>query len=420
MPSICSDIASGSPRQQALRPPMAEIPDAAEPLNDDHAVMKAVKKKAILCVNEDWFFLSHRLGLGLALADDGWEVVVSARENTHGDEIRAHGFGLAPLRLKRGSINPLLEIRNIVDMFQILAKERPDVVHLVGLKIILYGGFASLFFPKTRVLASVSGLGTIFTSKSGRLSLLRYAVYLALNVVLRLNRCQIIVQNLDDRRFFEGFITSDRIHLIPGNGIDTNAFIQLPEPPGDGPVVAAVVARMIGEKGIYECVEAARILHREGVNVVIRLVGKPDPENPSSIDEGILHDWQQEGVVELAGHQTDILDIWRNAHIALLPSHREGMPQSLLEGMSVGRPVVTTDAIGCREVIEDGVCGFIVPLRSPDAIADALRSLCEDPERRRAMGQSARKRVERIFSRDVIIDEFLNLYDTSRRRRSDT
>ena len=418
MHSIRSDIASQGPRQQAHHCQLAEVTDIASSPKCDRAEMKADRKKAILFINEDWFFLSHRLVLGISLVRAGWDVVVSTRENVHGDDIRALGFGLAPLRLKRGSVNPLLEIRNILDMFRILYRERPDVVHLVGLKIILYGGFASLFFPRTGVLASVSGLGTIFTSKSGKLPMLRNIVHLALNVILRLNKCQIIVQNLDDRKFFERFIRAERIHLIPGNGIDTGAFVQLPEPPESGPVVAAVVARMIGEKGIYECVEAARILRQEGSNTVIRLVGKPDPENPSSIDQELLDQWANEGVVELAGHQTDILDIWRHAHIALLPSHREGMPQSLLEGMSVGRPVVTTDAIGCREVIEHGVSGFIVPLHSPQAIADALRILSEDPAGRRAMGKAARKRIESIFAKDVIIDEFLNLYDTSRRRRS--
>lgn len=370
--------------------------------------MNRASPRIVFFGTEDWFFLSHRLNLGRACLAEGWRVTVAARVQDHGDRIIAEGFHLAPLSLRRGGMNPFRELRTLCDIFRVFVKEKPNIVHLVGLKLILYGSLIAMFFPKTLVINAVSGLGTLFTSDQERPSLVRKAILLALPRLLRRKKCWVIVQNRDDEKFLQDMVLPGKLVLIPGSGVDIERFTPQPEP--DGIVTAAIVSRMLGEKGVNEVVAAARILNERGVAIRVRLVGAPDPENPSSIPEESLRGWQSEGIVEWAGHSDDIAQVWANAHIAILPSYREGFPKSLIEAMASGRPAITTDATGCRDVIEDGVSGVLAPLYDAVALADALQKLAQDERLRRQLGAAARKRTEAMFSDEVITAEIMELY----------
>jgi glycosyltransferase involved in cell wall biosynthesis len=357
---------------------------------------------------EDWFFLSHRLNLGRACLAEGWRVSVAARVREYGDEIISKGFRLAPIPLRRGGMNPVHELRTLISVFRIFAKEKPDIVHLVGLKLILYGSLVALFFPRTIGINAVSGLGTLFTSGQEKASLVRKAILLAFPHLLKRKNHWVIVQNSDDAAFFQDMALPGKVVLVPGSGVDIERFSSVPEP--HGTVTAAIVSRMLGEKGINEVVAAARILKERGVTIRIQLVGAPDPENPSSIPEETLRGWHAEDIVEWLGHRDDIVQVWAKAHIAVLPSYREGFPKSLIEAMASGRAAITTDAIGCRDVIEDGVSGILVPLYDSIALADALQKLAEDEMLRKKMGAAARKRTEALFSDKIIAAKTMDLY----------
>lgn len=305
-------------------------------------------------------------------------------------------------------MNPIMELRTLCRIIAIIAQEKPDIIHLVGLKLILYGSVAAVFSPRLVVINAVAGLGTLFTSQADKPSFIRSSILLVLPWLLNRKRSWTIVQNRDDKTFFEGMVTPARVILIPGSGVNLEEYRLLPEP--DGVVTAAVVSRMLREKGIIEVIQAARVLNKRNVDVRIKLIGAPDPENPSSIPTETLQEWHDEGLVEWLGYCEDIRQVWANAHIAVLPSHREGFPKSLIEATASGRPAITTDTIGCREVIEDGVSGFVVPLCDAEAIADALEKLVSDPALRRRMGSAARERTERMFADTIIADKTMEFY----------
>ncbi len=370
--------------------------------------MGTTSPRIVFFGTEDWFFLSHRLNLGRACLAKGWRVTVAARVRNHDDEIISEGFRLAPIPLRRGGMNPVHELRTLFSIFRVFAKEKPDIVHLVGLKLILYGSLVALFFPGTIVINAVSGLGTLFTSDQKKTSLVRKAILFAFPRLLKRKNSWVIVQNRDDEAFFQDMALPGRVVLVPGSGVDLEQFSPMPEP--EGVVTAAIVSRMLGEKGINEVAAAARILKERGVTIQIQLVGAPDPENPSSIPEETLRGWQAEGIVEWRGHSDDIVQVWAKAHIAVLPSYREGFPKSLIEAMASGRPAITTDATGCRDVIEDGVSGILVPLYDSVALAGVIQKLAEDGVLRKNMGAAARKRTEDLFSDKIIASKTMDLY----------
>ena len=190
--------------------------------------------------------------------------------------------------------------------------------------------------------------------------------------------------------------------------MDTDHFTYTPEP--EGPITVAMVSRMLKDKGVREVVLAARELRRRGTPVRTWLVGAPDPANPSSLDEAILHQWHREGCVKWLGHRNDIADVWAQSHIAILPSYREGMPKSLLEAAACGRPIVTADIPGCNDLVTHNVDGILVPAENWMGLADAVGKLAAEPELRKRMGAAARAKVEIEYSETVIVRETLELY----------
>jgi glycosyltransferase involved in cell wall biosynthesis len=179
----------------------------------------------------------------------------------------------------------------------------------------------------------------------------------------------------------------------------------------EAPVVVVLVARMLWSKGVGDFVAAARRMRELHVNAIFQLVGGPDPENPQSLSEDQLRQWHAEGVIEWLGYRHDVPGILADAQIACLPSYyREGLPKSLLEAMAASLPIVTTDAPGCREAVENEVNGLLVPPRDIDALVGALRRLVADAELRARMGNEGRKKVEREFRDDIVVRQTLDVY----------
>lgn len=368
------------------------------------------KPRLLFLVSEDWYFLSHRMPLAEAARDAGFEVYVATRVSDKDEVIRAAGLHLLPIALNRGGVNPLHDLSVLADLIRIYRKVRPDVVHHVAVKPVLYGTVAAWFSGCRNVINALAGLGFVFTSASTKARLLRPLLRGMFRLLLGGARCRLIVQNRDDRRLFidSGLVAPGRISLIPGSGVDIGQLRPWPEPPG--PVRAALVARMLWDKGVGEAVAAARILKQRGVPLEVVLVGRPDPANPRSISQAQLEAWRDEGVVRLAGHRDDIAAVWRENHIGLLPSYREGMPKALLEAAACGRPLVSTDVTGCRECVEDGINGLLVPLGDAEKLADALQRLAEDAALRHRLGAGARHLAETRFSLDSVIAAHLALY----------
>ncbi len=366
--------------------------------------------KILFLVTEDWYFLSHRFVLARACRDLGWEVIVATCVQDKIPEIEREGFRVIPIRMRRGDRALWKEIPSFLELVPLLKRERPHILHQVGLKPVIYGSIASIIVRPRVVVNALAGLGYIFTSGRLHIRLVRMIAKVVLKGLLRQPRSWLIVQNNDDATSMiaGGLISRDRIAIIKGSGVDIDHFAPTPEP--EGPITVTMVSRMLKDKGVREVVLAARVLKRRGTPVRMWLVGAPDPANPSSLDEETLRQWHREGCVEWLGHQNDIAGVWAQSHIAILPSYREGMPKSLLEAAACGKPIVTADVPGCNDLVTHGVTGFLVPAENWMQLADAVGKLAADPALRERMGDAVRAEVEAEFSETIVVRETLDLY----------
>lgn len=366
--------------------------------------------KLLYLITEDWFFCSHFLERAAAAKAAGYEVIVVAQENIHGAAIRNAGLRLLPLKVRRRGLNPLAELQTLFAIWRIYRAERPDLLHHIALKPILYGSFVARLLGLRHIVNAPVGMGYVFTSNRRLARLLRTFVLAAMRRLLNPRGSKVVFENNDDLRSFvaDGFVQPLDAVLIRGAGVNLDRFKPHAEP-GGVPVVV-LTARMLWDKGVGEFAQAARQLRTEGVNARFVLVGSPDPGNPAAITTTQLQAWHEEGVVEWIGHQDDIPAVLASSHIVCLPSYREGLPKSLLEALAVGKPVVTTDVPGCREVVSDGDNGLLVPPRDAASLATALARVIADPKLRARYGAKGRARAEAEFSSAIVVGATLRLY----------
>lgn len=373
--------------------------------------MTAETKKILYLVTEDWAFLSHRLPMARAAKEMGLEVHVACRVQEDAAAIRQEGFTLHPLaHFDRGSTNPFKELRAIWEILRLYKKVKPDLVHHVALKPVLYGSLASLFTSIPARLNAMIGLGFLFTGEgSFATKCLRRGVVTSLRFLLNQSGAKLLVQNEDDKSLFvkQRIINEKNVALIPGSGVSCETYQPLSEPE-EAPIRAVFVGRLLWDKGVGELVRAAEILKDTGVRIT--LVGSVDPDNPRSISEDTLRRWLREGHIDWWGVRSDIVGVWAAAHIAVLPSYREGLPKSLLEAAACARPLIATDVPGCRALVKDGENGLLVPGQDAEALAAAIDKLAQDPALRKKLGQEARKQVEEIYDAKLIAQQIQCLY----------
>lgn len=378
---------------------------------------RTVRPRLLFLVTEDWYFCSHRMSVARAARDAGWEVHVACRVNAHGEQIQSEGFVLHPLRLSRSSTNPLGELAAIAEIRQIHRRVDPEIAHHVALKPVLYGGVAARRRGGPQVVNAIAGMGSIFSGGQGSSPAKSAVLQMGFRFALRGDGRWLVVQNDDDLKFFRSrrLIEADRAYVIPGSGVDTELFspdtVKAEAFDRNRPIRVTIVARMLWDKGIGEAVEAVRLLTERETPVELWLVGDPDPENPNSIDEHQLMEWDKRPEVVWWGRRDDIPGVWAQSDIALLPSYREGMPRSLLEAGASGLPLIATHVPGCDALVKDGLTGLLVPPRDPIELAEAVERLFRDPSLRLSMGAAARADVVAAYSDDQILGQFLNLYD---------
>jgi glycosyltransferase involved in cell wall biosynthesis len=366
--------------------------------------------KLIYLVTEDWYFWSHRLPMAQAAQRAGFQVGVATRVAAHGERIRDLGFALHPLDWRRGAIGPWANLRAVAAIRRLYRRERPAIVHHVALKPAVLGSIAALAAGVPAVVNAVAGMGFVSSSPSLRAKLLRRPLGFALTRLLERPNSRVIVQNDDDRRLLLGLRpgAGARIATIRGSGVDPAALPLLPEPPP--PITAGFAGRLLADKGIEVLVEAQQRLQRRGVDLRLLVAGGPDPENPGSIGRELIARWQNLRGVAWLGQIDDIRELWRAAHIAVLPSRREGLPKSLLEAAAMGRPIVATDVPGCREIARRGVNALLVPPDDAEALAAALAQLAADGALRLRLGAAGRALVEAEFSAAAVGAQTVALY----------
>lgn len=370
-----------------------------------------VKRKVLFLQTEDSTFYSHRLPMARAALAAGFEVVVAVRVVAHRERLENEGFRVVALPWRRSGVNPFAELRVVLAIIRLYASERPDLVHQVTLKPILYGSLAAALCGVPAAVNALTGLGFVFISESRITRFLRFVAGLAFKLSFSKPGSVVLFQNEDDRSLFValGFVTRDRTALIRGSGVDVARFAPRPEP--EGVPLVVLPARLLWDKGVGEFVEAARLLAADGVRARFALVGERDDENPAAVPPARLAKWKDSGAVEWWGLRDDMPEVYAQAHVVCLPSYREGLPKALVEAAACGRPVVGTDVPGCREVVRHEDTGLLVPVRDARALASALRRLVEDKLLRERLGAGGRRLAVAEFAQERIAEQTMELYE---------
>ena len=367
--------------------------------------------RLLFVVNDTAIFVSHRLPVAVAASRAGYEVHLAALDSGDLDVLRDHDIRFHPLHVDRTGLNPVKDLLMTLELGRTIRALRPALMHTVTIKPVVYGGIVARLLGVPSLVSAVTGLGQVFTDKES----VPWPIRALARVLYRLaldhrNSCTIF-QNPDDRAFMvdANLVPIERTALIRGSGVDMSCFAPRPEPPG--PAVVILPARLLWDKGVGEFVEAARILRAADLDARLALVGEPPPHNRGSVPHETIEGWVREGIVEWWGRQTDMPVVYARSHIVCLPSYYgEGVPRALIEAAACGRPIVTADTPGCREVVRHGVNGLLVPPRAAGALADALRELLLDPALREAMGRRGRELAVAEFSVEHVVEATLKVY----------
>ncbi|WP_263821272.1 glycosyltransferase family 4 protein [Salinibacter sp.] len=369
-----------------------------------------MSKKILYVDNRVEYVLSHRIPWLEGARDAGLDVHVTTLTDGPSSRIEDAGFAYHDISEPGRSNNPLRELKLIVRLYRLYRELQPDIIHHITLRSILYGGVAAAVLRDPKIVNGVTGLGYLFSTHEPKIQILRTAVLWALRLLTRRGGVYLF-QNPDDERLFQQhqIVDPSSSVLIKGSGVDTDAFKTREEAPG--PPVVLFPARMLWHKGVQAFVNAARMLKQDRTDVRFVMVGDTDADNPAGVSADELEQWEDEGILEWWGYQEHMADVFAQSHIVCLPSaYREGVPKVLIEAASCGRPIVTTDMPGCREIVRDGENGILVPPRDGRAVAEAVRRLVRDGDLRRHMGERGRKRVRREFSIEHVVASTVEVY----------
>ncbi len=375
---------------------------------DEMSAASSVKPRLLYVVTEDWAFLSHRLPMGRAAREAGFEVHVATRVSNGAAAIEAERFTLHPIPFTRGSLSPAATLSTIAALRRLHRQIEPALTHHVALQACVLGMLASLGRHCASVNAFI-GLGYSFTSGTPKARSTRAVVGWLLRFLINREHSIALVQNCDDMAALISLgIAKSRIALIPGSGVDVRRFTPLPEPVG-APTFG-FVGRLLDDKGVRTLVAAHRLLRKRIPTAELLIAGTPDPANPASVGEQEARSWNDEAGICWLGHVADIAGFWAKAHAAVLPSRREGLPLSLMEAAACGRAMIASDVPGCREIVLHEQTGLLFPVNDAAALADAMVRLAANPQLRARYATAARKLVEEKFAAGLIGQQTLALY----------
>lgn len=366
--------------------------------------------RLFIVVNVDWFFLSHRKDIALSAQENGYEVTVVTKDTGKKSTIEALGLKVIDLPMNRSGQNIIEELYTCWFLYRLYRREKPDIVHHVGLKTILWGTLAAKLAKVHGVVNAVSGLGIFFSEENT--SLVSKLLSRVLHFSHHRKNLAVIFQNEEDKGLFlkNRIIKEEQAFMIKGSGVDLNQYCYTPEQESKK-IKVLLTARMIVEKGVFVLVDAAlKLKEKYRDKVEFLLCGGLD-DNPKAIKEEELKSVCDGGYIQWLGYRTDVLELLKSCHIVAFPSYyKEGLPKSLIEAAAVGRPIVTTNSIGCKETVVDGYNGYLIPVKDSDTLAEKLNLLFEDENLRQNMGRNSRILAEKDFSIENVIHRHLEIY----------
>lgn len=373
--------------------------------------------RILIITTQDKFFLSHIKERAVYFKEQGCIVGVAAQRTSskYENEIKKLGFSFFDTKIKRASLNPLTQLLALIRLFKIQFSFKPDVSYHLGAKAIFYGTFVSrLFNPNVGIINAPIGLGYVFASNTLKAKMLRPFVFLMYKFFLNPSNSKVIVENFDDIRFFitNGILKQKDAFCILGAGVDTNHFSPIPFSEKNKICTVVMAARLIREKGVFDFVEAANKLSRSCIPVRMQLIGSPDFGNPSSLTPKEYEELRKNPAVECLGYQEDISKFLQMAHICCLPSYyREGLPKILIEAASSGLAIITTDTVGCREIVREQN-GFLIPPHDLNKLTQAISYLVTNQEELRQMSKRSRYAALTYFDSRIICKRTFEIIKT--------
>jgi len=382
--------------------------------------------KIALVSNTDFNLYNFRMGIIEGFLEKGYKVYIVCPYGEYVEKLKNKGVKYSPIDVDRKGTNPIKDLKLLWQLYRIFRREKFDIVHNFTIKPNIYGNIAAKFAKVPIIINSVTGLGYVFAEKGLRNNVLKWIVVSLYKIVFGFSN-KVIFQNMDDLELFKKYkiIDGNRSVLIKSSGINIEKFSpqnvdkagieklynELCMSQHHPPFIITLIARLIWHKGIREFVEAAKILKRKYPDVLFLLVGPIDTGNPTTVSNDYIKEAEKKGFIKYIGKRDDIREILYISDVVTLPSYyREGIPKVLLEAMSMGKPIVTTDATGCREVVEEGKNGFLVPVKNSKALAEAIERLIENKELRKRFGKYGREKVLREFDERIVIKKTMKVY----------
>ncbi|TLP37770.1 glycosyltransferase family 4 protein [Arcobacter arenosus] len=366
-------------------------------------------KKILFVVNVDWFFVSHRLPLALKAIEKGYEVHLSCALTDKKDYLEDIGLKVHPLNLSRSSVGLKGEIKTFFGIYNTLKEISPDIVHFVTIKPVLYGGLCTKFLNIDKKVFSISGLGFLFIKEGVKASFVRSIIKTIYRIVFSGNNTHIIVQNPDDKSLVNS-ITKAPTTLIRGSGVNLKEYKYFKENCEN--VKVTMACRLLKDKGVFEYIEAAKMIKQKFPMVEFGLYGDTDIYNPASLTNEEVDKIKKDKIVEIYGFNKYISKIFSDSNIIVLPSYREGLPKVLIEAAACGRAVVTTDVPGCRDAIEVERTGLLSKVKDPKSLAESIERLIQDNELRNSMGKAGRELAEQEFDINKVVEKHFEIYES--------
>ncbi|WNL11556.1 glycosyltransferase family 4 protein [Aliarcobacter cryaerophilus] len=367
-----------------------------------------MSKKILFVVNVDWFFISHRLPLAIEALTKGYEVHIACGITDKKEYLENLGLKVHPLNLSRSSTGINSELKAFIEIYYVLKKVTPDIAHFVTIKPVLYGGIASRFLSIHNKVFSISGLGFIFIKHGFKASFIRLVIKLMYKFALGGKNSHVIVQNPDDKEVVNSIVKVP-ITLIRGSGVDLSQY-EYNEEKNEN-IKVSMACRLLKDKGVFEYIDAVKILKQKLPNVEFELYGDIDIHNPASLINEDVEKIKKDGFVNVYGFSSDIEKVFCDSNIIVLPSYREGLPKVLIEAAACGRAIVTTDVPGCRDAIEPNVTGLLCEVKDTESLASMIEKLILDKDLRNSMGKEGRKLAEQEFDINKVVEKHFDIYE---------
>lgn len=372
------------------------------------------KKKVVIAGNTSWYLANFRLTLMKRLLKENYEVIAYAPLDKYTRNLEESGIRFAPMYIDNNGTNPLRDFFLLLQMYRFLKKEAPLVYLGYTVKPNVYGGIVCKLLNIPTVL-NIAGLGTVFVKNTWITGIVKKLYALGLK-----KSKKVFFQNKDDKDLFLklGLVKSTQTELLPGSGVNINHFkpMQNEYKKESDRFIFLLLGRLLWDKGVGEYVEAGKLLKSSHKNVEFWVLGFLQATNPNGISRQQLNDWVSEGLIRYLGDSDDVRTVISQADCVVLPSYyREGVPRSLLEAASMGKPIITTDSVGCREVVDDGRTGYLCKPRDSYELAKSMiKILTLSSEKRHQMGLRAREKMRYEFNEEYVINKYLDaIHDIS-------